>query len=206
MKAFFDAVRPLFGGRLKQHQVEGLNAIVEYGKENGYYRSWLAYALATAQHETANWMQPIREGAQRYGPTYSDASARRAVASIHAKGIISTNYALPDGPFNLSYYGRGLVQITWLVNYEKFTKILRINFVKYPDETLNMQNALDIMFIGMRDGVFTGKKLKSLPKVNAELSDFIKARAMVNGDVRKYGPKIARKAIVYEEALKAIGY
>jgi len=130
-KHFFDTVRPLFG-RLSQDQVEGIVKIVDYGEKWGYDPLHIAYALATTKHETANWMQPIREGARRYGPDYTDAQAKRAVASIHAKGIIRTNYALPSGPYRESYYGRGLVQITWYDNYLKFASLLKKPLDKNP--------------------------------------------------------------------------
>ena len=51
-KHFFDTVRPLFGGRLKQAQVDGMNAIVAYGIRRRGGKVALAYALATAFHET----------------------------------------------------------------------------------------------------------------------------------------------------------
>lgn len=196
---FFDTVRPLFGGTLKQHQVEGLTKIVEYGLEWRYPKEHIAYVLATAFHETAHWMQPIREGARRFGPDYSDAAARRAVAAIHAKGIIRTNYALPAGPHGQSYYGRGLVQITWLANYEKFSEILGAPLVEQPDLVLDWPFALDIIYLGMRDGVFTGKKMADYDMPG----DFKAARAIVNGDVRKNGGMIADQARVFLKALEA---
>ena len=197
-KHFFDTVRSLYGGRLTQGQVDGLSKIVEYGVKWEYPREQLSYILATAYHETARWMQPIREGARRYGLDYSDKSARRAVAQIHAKGIIRTNYALPAGPYKQSYYGRGLVQITWHDNYKKFANLLKKDLEKNPDLALDWDVALDIMFLGMRDGMFTGKKLSdySFPK------DFRVARAIVNGDTRKNGTAIASEARVFLKALK----
>ena len=205
-KQFYDTVRPLFGGRLAQHQVDGMNRIVAYGEEWGYDLYDLAYILATAKHETGDWMQPIREGAHRFGPDYTDASAKRAVASIHAKGIISTNYALPSGPYGQSYYGRGLVQITWHANYEKFARILGVPLDQNPDLALEWDHALDIMFIGMRDGVFTGKKLSDFPFP----AEFKQARVIVNGDSHKtWGGKeriddrLARYARTFAAALRA---
>lgn len=199
--AFFDAVRrSLFGGRLQQHQVDGLNAIVAYGLKRHHTRADLAYILATAYHETARWMVPIREGARRYGPSYSDASARRAVASIHAKGIIRTNYALPAGPFGQSYYGRGLVQITWYDNYLKLGERLGLGdkLARDPDLALDMQVALDLLFIGMEEGLYTGRKLSdySLP------SQFRDARRIINGDVAKNGALIAKDANAFYGALE----
>lgn len=194
---FFNTVRPLFGGRLTQGQVDGMNKIVDYGKKWGYSDEDLAYILATAFHETAHWMQPIREGARRYGPNYTDASAKRAVASIHAKGIIRTNYALPAGPYGESYYGRGLVQITWYENYLKFEKLLNIPLTKNPDLALEWDITLDILFLGMRDGMFTGHKLKDFNFP----AEYREARAIVNGDVRKNGTAIANEAQVFLQAL-----
>ena len=205
-KQFYDAVRPLFGGRLTQHQVDGLKRIVEYGEEWGYDLDDLAYVLATVKHETGDWMQPIREGAHRFGPEYSDASAKRAVSSIHAKGIISTNYALPSGPHGQSYYGRGLVQITWYDNYRKFASILGVPLDQNPDLALEWDHALDILFLGMRDGVFTGKKLADYTFP----AQFKQARVIVNSDShKKWGgseridDRLARYARTFAEALSA---
>lgn len=189
MKKFFNAIRPLFG-HLTVGQVEGMEKIVEYGRKFGYSNVQLAYVLATVFHETARWMEPIREGARRYGPVYTDRQARRAVTSIFDKGIIRRNYSLPNGPYQKSYYGRGLVQITWYDNYAKFAKLLDVDLDSNPDLALDWAVALDILFLGMRDGLFTGKKLSdyTLP------ADYHKARAIVNGDVRRNGKMIAKEA------------
>ena len=145
-KEFFDTVRPLFGS-LTQGQVDGLNKIVKYGMKWEYDDVELAYVLSTVFHETAQWMQPIREGARRFGTKYKHRSAVRAVTSIYNKGIISTNYALPAGPYGRNYYGRGLVQITWHENYKKFGEFLDIPLEENPDLALEWDVALDILFI-----------------------------------------------------------
>lgn len=196
---FFKSIRSLFGGKLTQGQVDGMNKIVEYGYKWEYSDEHLAYVLATTFHETARWMQPIREGARRYGPSYKDSSAKRAVASIFAKGIIRTNYALPAGPYKQSYYGRGLVQITWHTNYKKFAELLGVDLEKNPDLALEWGIALDILFLGMRDGLFTGKALNdyNFP------SQFYNARAIVNGDTKKNGKAIANEANAFLKALKS---
>jgi len=189
-KHFFDTVRPIFGGKLTQGQVEGMSKIVEYGEYWGYTAPDTAYSLATTKKETARWMQPIREGARRFGTKYSDAAAKRAVASIHAKGIIRTNYALPAGPFKQSYYGRGLIQITWYDNYKKFTDKLKQPLDENPDLALEWDIALDILFVGLRDGMFR----KGLAFEDFDLRDprdVYRARDAVNGDKnRKYGSKV----------------
>lgn len=204
---FFNGVRPHFGGRLNQFQVDGMNRICHYGRLWGYSREHLAYILATVKHETGSWMQPIREGAHRVGPEYSDLSAKAAVRQIHAKGLIRENYALPAGPYGQSYYGRGLVQITWYENYQKFAAILAIPLDEHPDLALEWDVALDILFLGMRDGMFTGKKLSDfdLP------AQFKQARVIVNGDShRKWGgtdridDRLAASAGVFWRALAGL--
>lgn len=205
MQAFFKAVRgSLFGGRMDQGQVEGLEKIVKYGITGRYSRPDLAYVLATVQHETADWMQPIREGARRYGTIYTDAQARRAVASIFAKGIIRTNYALPTGPFKQSYYGRGLVQITWYDNYLKFGKLLGIPLDEQPDLALEWPHALDILFIGMRDGLFTKYSLTEVPDIMKSPAFDDTDRLIINGDARKNGSTISAQAASYWHALESV--
>lgn len=194
-KFFFDAVRPLFGGRLTAGQVDGMERIVAYGKANGYSLRDIAYALATAKHETANWMQPIREGARRYGPSYTDAQARRAVKAIFDKGIIRRNYALPDGPYRQSYYGRGLIQITWYDNYVKGGDLVGIDLEKTPDAALEWDVALPLLFIGMRDGMYTGKKLSDYAGFPAAM------RAIVNGDVKQNGQLVSDYAVAFYTGL-----
>jgi hypothetical protein len=88
---FFDDVRnSLFGGKLSQGQVEGMEKIINYSTVS---LDQLAYVLATVKWGTAHTMQPIKE----YGST----------AYLKSK---------PYWP----YYGRGLVQLTWRDNYAKY--------------------------------------------------------------------------------------
>jgi hypothetical protein len=196
-KHFFDTVRPLFGGGMTQGQVDGLIRIMDYAEKWGYSAEDTAYVLATIWHETAQWMEPIREGARRYGPSYSDASAKRAVASIYGKGVIRVNYALPAGPYKQPYYGRGLVQITWYDNYKKFADLLGIPLDKNPDLALDWDVSLDICFLGMRDGLFTSKKMGDY----AFPLEYNVARPIVNGDVKKYGKTIGDAALTFLSAM-----
>ena len=56
-ETFFNEVRKeIFGGSLKQNQVSGLSTLLDYAEKNlsGWDKRWLAYALATAYHETAH--------------------------------------------------------------------------------------------------------------------------------------------------------
>lgn len=91
---FAYARRAPFGGRLSQDQVDGLNKILdEWAKRGLSDDRWLAYILATAFHETAGKMQPIREmGGEAY---------------------------LKGKPY-YPWVGEGLVQVTWEANHRKF--------------------------------------------------------------------------------------
>lgn len=204
-KAFFDTVRrPLFGGRLTQGQVEGMLRIIAYGIARGMSRPDLAYVLATIHWETARWMQPIREGARRYGPKYSDAAARRAVTAIYNKGIIRTNYSLPDGPYGQSYYGRGLVQITWYDNYLRLGKAIGIGtkLARNPDLALEWDTSLAITFVGMEKGLFTKYSLDEVPDRMTRPAFDRTDRLIINGDAKKYGDRIAANAGVFWKALE----
>lgn len=197
---FFDTVRTLFGGKLRQGQVDGMNKIIEYARENGISRLHLAYMLATVFHETARWMQPIREGARRFGTRYSDKAARNAVAVIHAKGIIRRNYALPDENGN-SFYGRGLVQITHKYNYQRLGEAIGVDLANNPDLALDWETALKIMHVGMEKGMFTPDELLDRLSEIETVEDFTAARRIINNDVRKNGAKVARYADIFYLAL-----
>ena len=67
---FFNRVRSsLFSGSLSQSQVDGMNYMLDVFERDYNWPDlrWLAYAFATAYHETAFTMQPIKEyGSQSY--------------------------------------------------------------------------------------------------------------------------------------------
>jgi putative chitinase len=157
---FFDQARKtLFDGKLKQNQVDALNAILD-AWEGGYAKKddrWLAYMLATAHHETDRTMQPIRE----YG-----------------RGKNRT-YGIPDPETSQVYYGRGFVQLTWRVNYEKMSKLVKDDLVTNADLALRLDYASIIMFEGMIRGSFTGRKLGHY--FNPETDDWVNARRIING-------------------------
>lgn len=181
---FFQSVRAsLFNGVLKQSQVNALNGILDeweakYDNEDDRY---LAYMLATNFHETATTMQPIAE----YGK---------------GKG---RPYGVPDPVTKQVYYGRGFVQLTWKANYDKFGKLLGIDLLNNPDLALGLKTATDIMFIGMLQGLFTGKKLADY--FSATKQDWVNARRIINGTDRAqliagYGQKFY-EAIAYVPAV-----
>ena len=179
LSSFFNEVRSsLFAGKLAASQVEGMEFLLAQWNEIGFTnRQWLAYALATAYHETAHTMQPIRE----YG---------------RGKG---RKYGKPDPVTGQTYYGRGYVQLTWKFNYETASKALGIDFVKCPDLVMEPDNAAFVLFMGMKDGWFTGKGFGDY--INDRQSDYWNARRIINGTDR--AGDIAGYALKFETALDA---
>jgi len=157
---FFERVSlTLFDGKLAAKPKAGLTAILD-GWEKWLPKvddRWIAYAFATAHHETDRTIGPIRE----YG---------------RGKG---RKYGLPDPATGQTYYGRGLVQLTWKDNYAKCAKLLKVDLVNQPDLALDLANAVPIMLLGMRDGLFTGRKFADYFSPTVE--KWVDARAMING-------------------------
>lgn len=165
---FAFARRAPFGNRLTQEQVDGCEAILNAW--TGDDDRQLAYVLATAFHETAGTMAPVREGS-RPSRRLSDAQARRVVAKYR--------YGKPDPETGHVYYGRGLVQLTWRRNYEKMGKKLGLDLVWMPDGVLDLTASARILITGMVDGDFTGRKLSDY--FTADKEDPEGARRIVNG-------------------------
>jgi putative chitinase len=169
-KTFFDSVRKdLFRGNLTQDQVDGMNYLLEVWErhfEEANPRdgtNWLAYALATFFHETAERMQPIPEYGKGAGKPYGQ----------------------KVGPHNQAYYGRGHVQLTWEDNYKKGQKFLKERYGVesniHPDaeKMLHSQTSALVSYDGMVNGWFTGV---GLPKYfSASVEDPVQARKIVNG-------------------------
>ena len=157
-KAFWDAIRPMFGGKLSQSQVQGIETLI--AATAGLHITHRAYLMATAKHETANTMQPITEyGGRKYFDKYDTGKL--------AKALGNTPEADGDG---FKYRGRGYVQITGRANYAKF------GIASEPDKALDPELAAYILVRGCQEGMFTGKKLSDyLP------GDYKQARRVVNG-------------------------
>ena len=196
--AFFDAMRAgLLGPVLTAEEVNGCNAILT--AMDGLPISYVAYALATAYHETASTMQPIKEyGGPSYFHRLYDVSGARPKLCI-ANG----NTCAGDG---VKYFGRGLVQITWKTNYAKASKVCGVDMVANPDLALKPEHAAKIMRDGMEKGWFTGKKLADYLPIRgpAERGQFTKARYIINGADK--APQIAEHALAFQRALQAGGW
>ncbi len=171
--AFLAAIRPLFGGRLTQPQIDGLIRL--QAATAGLPASHGAYILATAFHETAGTMQPIREYGRGRGRRY---------------GAVDATGKAP--------YGRGYVQLTWRENYVRADRELGLGGRLAADYDLALapELAARILVEGMREGWFTGRRLTDyLP------GDYAGARRVVNGTDR--AAEIAALARRFEAALAA---
>jgi putative chitinase len=206
---FFAAVRSsLFGGKLTASQVAGMDAILDEWAATGLQdRHWLAYMLATVFLETGETMRPIVEnlsysadGLRKTFGKYFTAAQATAYARKPEK-IANRAYGGRMGNGNEAsgdgwrFRGRGLVQITGRDNYRKF------GIEDDPDAALNAVTAIKIMFVGMTDGVFTGRRLSDFFRPGVE--DWNGARAIINGkdraaDVAAFGRK-------FHAALKIAG-
>ena len=177
---FYDSIRSsLFAGKINQGGVDTINAILSAcDKHEVSSPQQIAYVLATARHESynlnlnPNWL-PVREG---WGAT--NQSAINAVTSLFKQGKISSNYALPLAN-GFSYYGRGFVQITHPGNYTSMGKRLGIDLYNHPDLALDRDVAGEIIVVGMKEGIFTGKTLNTY--FNATTTDSLNARRIING-------------------------
>lgn len=174
---FFDSIRnDPFNGSLTQSQVDGLNFLINVWEDYSFGEDipddsrdddmrWLAYALATAFHETAQTMEPIAEYGEGQGKEYGE----------------------PAGPYNQCYYGRGYVQLTWYDNYVKGQDILMDIYevdcpmVRYPHRMLEHVPAALILYDGIIKGWFTGVGLPKYFNAAKNIEDPYNARKTVNG-------------------------
>jgi len=173
-KAFFERIRKGFG-RMNQSQVDALEFLLRSLEADDEIMDsrQAAYMLATTKWETQHTYLPIRE---------------------HGRGK-GYKYGVPvDGKI---YYGRGFVQLTWHDNYLTMGKRLNIPLAEDPDLALDPATAYKIMSAGMREGLFTGRRLGEF--INSDICNYLAARKIINGMDK--ADVIAGYARVFNEAL-----
>jgi len=171
--AFFNGYRSAYG-KLTQGVVSGLellgrNMEVDHDLKN---LQWAAYMLATVKHECADTWQPIVErGPRSYFDKYETGTPI---------GRRLGNAEPGDG---WRYRGRGYVQITGRANYARLTQVLKLgptaDLVLDPEQALRPAIAYQIMSVGMRKGLFTGKRLADY--IGPGGCDYKNARRIING-------------------------
>ena len=187
---FFNAYRSAYG-RLSQATVNGLELLGRNMVEDAELKSvqWAAYMLATVKHECANRWMPITEyGRRDYFDKYETGTRL---------GRRLGNTEPGDG---YRFRGRGYVQITGRANYARMTQALALgddeDLVRDPDQALRPVIAYRIMSLGMRKGLFTGRKLADY--INDDGCDYKEARRIINGQDQ------AELIAGYAETLEAI--
>lgn len=176
---FFAAVRNApFSGKLSHGQVQGTELVLDEFERiapEGDVRH-LAYMLATAFHETAATMQPVRETLAA-----SDDAAIIILDRAYAAGRlgqVSSPYWRRDAE-GKSWLGRGLVQLTHRRNYEAMSAVTGIDLVARPERAMEPETSATILVAGMLGGSFTGRRLSQY--FNAQSEDWAGARAIING-------------------------
>jgi hypothetical protein len=124
-----------------------------------------AYMLATVKHECADRWQPIEEFGKGKNRPYG-----QPVTVTDADGTQFTNV----------YYGRGFVQLTWKLNYDKIGRALNFGngLLLHPEHALEPLTAYRIMSYGMRQGSFTTKKFSDY--IHDDNCDYFQARRIIN--------------------------
>ena len=190
--AFFNGYRSAYG-KLTQGVVSGLELLGRNMEADPDLKNlqWAAYMLATVKHECADTWQPIVERGQRaYFDKYeTGTSLGRRLGNTEAG----------DG---WRYRGRGYVQITGRANYARLMQALNLgpeaDLVLDPEQTLRPAIAYRIMSVGMRKGLFTGKKLSDY--IGPGGCDYRNARRIINGVDQ--AQRIAGYATTIEDILR----
>lgn len=163
--AFFAEYRRYFG-RIKrvrqtsaEERVAGINFLLGACSDAKLPIAWTACCLGTAKWETADTWLPVREA------YWKSESWRQRNLRYYP------------------YYGRGYVQLTWHRNYLILGPKVGHDLVANKDLALDPDIAADIMVVGMREGLFTGKSLQRYLPADREgtLEQFIASRRIING-------------------------
>ncbi|MCT9846358.1 hypothetical protein N7563_20050 [Leclercia adecarboxylata ATCC 23216 = NBRC 102595] len=143
---------------------------------------YIAYMLSTLriesyQYKTKHFFQPTSEIIS-YAQAEIDYGSGPTAAN-KTRAIKNHNTAIGDG---YKYRGRGLVQLTWKINYEKFKKLTGEDLVGLPESASTLPVSVKIMIIGMKDGGFrAGHTLEKY--LGGSNSDYYNARLIINGYV-----------------------
>jgi hypothetical protein len=181
-EAFYKSVRGgILGPTIEPNELQGCEAIL--AAMAGTPLSHCAYALATAYHETARTMQPVRE-AYWLSETWRKAHLRY-----------------------WPWYGRGYVQLTWERNFRKADVELGLGgtLIANPDRAMEPEIAAKVMRKGMVEGWFTDHTLaQHCPDRIATISQFEGARRIINGTDKAHA--IAAYAMQFQSALHNAGW
>lgn len=195
---FFKVCRDtVMGPTLDGDEVSGSEFILD--AMNGCGLSRVAYALATAWHETAHTMQPVKEhGGSAYFTRMYDIKGQRPNVAKELGNVFAG-----DGPL---FAGRGYVQLTGRRNYKLAGERTGYPLEGNPDLAMRADIAAQIMRRGMEEGWFTGRGFRDYlpPAGPASHLAFRQARRIINGSDR--ASLIADYAMQFQDALLAGGW
>jgi putative chitinase len=194
---FYDYLRDtnVLGPVLTADEVENTENLLNAVEAAKWRDSWIAYALATAYHETAHTMAPVSEfGGDAYFTRMYDIKGNRPALARRMGNVLAG-----DG---IKYRGRGHVQLTWRTNYKSAGSFLKLPLEQSPDLAMRPDVSARILVWGMQTGAFTGKKLADyLPDNAGTVGQFRNARRIING-TDKAG-LIADYALTFQKAVQA---
>lgn len=173
---FFKEYRTKLDKNLTQREVNAIDLFLDNVNQNLNYfilQEW-AYTFATVYHETAHTFEPVIE------------------AFWKTEEWRKRNFRY------YPYYGRGFVQLTWLFNYEYFSRRLGLDLVNKPELALEVKTSFDILIIGCKEGIFTGKKLSQY--ITNGKPNYKSMRRVINGTDK--AELIADYAKEFERILK----
>lgn len=185
--------RSVFGSSLGKVQVSGMEGLLDAFETHGDgQKDTLAYGLATAYHETARRMAPIKETVMPHHKDKNpsdDTVIRRLDAWARKKGRTRNIYWRRQGRYNQAYFGRGHVQLTWEDNYQRSSGDAGVDLLRYPDQMLNPEISARVLWKGLLDGRWNGRRHGLRHYLDA--GDLRGARRTVNitdrwSDVAKY--------------------
>ena len=208
MQVFFDTIRPLFGGKLTQEQVAGMQALLDAGR--GLPVPHMAHVMAEVKRETGGGMYPIKETVFPHHKNKhpSDREVIRRLDAAWTKGQLPW---VKSPYWRGGWFGRGQIQITHEANYRKAAEVTGVDLVAHPERALELAVSARIAVNGCASGMFTGKRLRDY---DGAVYDHYNARDIVNGDKGKrdkgakvtVGEMIAADGRAFEAALSAAGW
>ena len=162
--------------QLTQLEVDSLDLLLDvYEEKNSLFtiQQW-AYIFATIFHESAGTMRPVKEA------FWMTEEWRKKNLRYYP------------------YYGRDYVHTTHQTNYDKFSKLVVVDLVKYPERIAEPKIAMQILIYGFQNGTWTTRKLSEF--INAKKCLYIAARKCINGSDR--AELIATYATKFETIFK----
>ena len=198
---FFQAIRKLTGPLLPV-QVQVIEEVLKLGR--ALSAQHMAYILATGWGEAK--LTPVRENMNYRATRIKQVwPSRPESVQFAGKPIALANSVYGDRLGNRpgtndgwNYRGGGIDQLTGRANY------LAIGIADNPESILKPEKAAWSIVHGMTTGRYTGRKLADFG--DGASFNAIKARAIVNGDVRLHGSKYEGYYLAFLAALIDAGY